>query len=321
MAAYRHKYLDKDTIAYFPHTVDVHSLVSIQWIEFLTHRNPHPVLHARNTPDRKEVKLHGRKVDGYCAATNTVYEFNGCFWHGCPKCYKGSNSRLEKQLAKENFLRSKGYNVVSIWECEFKPMQRSEEYKVFLAKHPQLNDKLPLDVRDAFYGGRTNACCLYYKFDALEKGNYDDFTSLYPDVNANGVYPVGHPEIILKPSLEKLQKGEYFGVAKATLLPPRGLFHPVLPMRINAKLMFPLCHPCAELNLAHCHHSDAERTLTGTWCTPEIDVALEHGYKAIRVFEVHHFNKRTTKGNGIMKEYIKAFLRGKQEASGWPEKT
>ena len=26
-------------------------------------------------------------VDGYHATTNTVYEFQGCFWHGCRKCY------------------------------------------------------------------------------------------------------------------------------------------------------------------------------------------------------------------------------------------
>ena len=25
-------------------------------------------------------------VDGYDAETNTVYEFQGCYWHGCPKC-------------------------------------------------------------------------------------------------------------------------------------------------------------------------------------------------------------------------------------------
>ena len=27
------------------------------------------------------------KVDAFCEQTNTVYEFQGCFWHGCPKCY------------------------------------------------------------------------------------------------------------------------------------------------------------------------------------------------------------------------------------------
>ena len=26
-------------------------------------------------------------VDGYCEKANTVYEFQGCFWHGCEKFY------------------------------------------------------------------------------------------------------------------------------------------------------------------------------------------------------------------------------------------
>ena len=26
-------------------------------------------------------------VDGFCKKTNTVYEFQGCFWHECQRCY------------------------------------------------------------------------------------------------------------------------------------------------------------------------------------------------------------------------------------------
>lgn len=26
-------------------------------------------------------------VDGYDALTNTVYEFEGCFYHACPACF------------------------------------------------------------------------------------------------------------------------------------------------------------------------------------------------------------------------------------------
>ena len=26
-------------------------------------------------------------VDGFHRETSTLYEFHGCFWHGCPKCY------------------------------------------------------------------------------------------------------------------------------------------------------------------------------------------------------------------------------------------
>ena len=44
---------------------------------------------------------------------------------------------------------------------------------------------------------------------------------------------------------------------------------------MNGKLMFPLCGECVEEQLDRtwhertnlCPHSDAERTLHGTWCT------------------------------------------------------
>ena len=33
-------------------------------------------------------KIHKYKVDGYDPETNTVYEFNGCYYHGCNICYQ-----------------------------------------------------------------------------------------------------------------------------------------------------------------------------------------------------------------------------------------
>ena len=318
MAAMRHKFLKDETIAYIPHSVDVHSLASIQWLEFLSSQCGYKILHARNTPNHSEIKIDGKKVDGFCRATSTVYEFNGCFYHGCVSCYPKKNALYQKQIDKENFLRSQGYRVISIWECEFRGVQHSHAYKAFLREHPHLQHHLPLNVREAFFGGRTNASRLYYKFDDGEKGEYVDFTSLYPYVNARAIYPLGHPQIILCPSLSKLRQGEYFGVAKCTLLPPRALFHPVLPSKINDKLMFPLCRTCAETNTARCSHTDEERAISGAWCTPEIDVALDHGYVLTDVFEVHHFDRKTKAGEGLMQEYVKEFLKGKQESSGWP---
>ncbi|CAL1264770.1 unnamed protein product, partial [Larinioides sclopetarius] len=51
---------------------------------------------------------------------------------------------------------------------------------------------------------------------------------------------------------------------KCKILPPRGLYLPVLPFRCNGKLMFPLCRTCAEtLNQSSCHHSDEERNIIG----------------------------------------------------------
>lgn len=68
------------------------------------------------------------------------------------------------------------------------------------------------------------------------------------------------------------------------VLPPRGLFHPVLPVRIGGKLLFPLCRLCAEnLQQTPCTHLDHERILQGTWVTEEVKKAVEKGYRIIKV--------------------------------------
>ena len=71
----------------------------------------------------------------------------------------------------------------------------------------------------------------------------------------------------------------------SSVLPPPGLYHPVLPYRTWEKLTFLLCRTCVENQLDRplhaktwqCPHIDQQRALTGTWCTPEPDKAVEQG--------------------------------------------
>jgi DNA mismatch endonuclease (patch repair protein) len=53
---------------------------------------------------------------------------DGCFWHGCPKCYRApkSNRRFWRQKISRNrkrdlevnrFLRLHGWKVLRFWEC------------------------------------------------------------------------------------------------------------------------------------------------------------------------------------------------------------
>ena len=98
----------------------------------------------------------------------------------------------------------------------------------------------PLNPRDAFYGGRTNATKLLYEFKEDECGRYVDFCSLYPSVQYYKNYPLGHPDKIFNPV--KYNK-DWYTLIKCKVLPPRGLHHPVLPYRVKCqqaeKLMFP----------------------------------------------------------------------------------
>ncbi|KAG8147230.1 putative DNA polymerase protein, partial [Naja naja] len=159
-------------------------------------------------------------------------------------------------------------------------LKNNEGLKRFLAgrKLPT-----PLNPRDAFFGGRTNATCLYYKPKQGEQILYYDFTSLYPFVNKNKAYPIGHPEIIYQNFGDIKQ---YFGFAKVKVYPPRGLYFPVLPHKSGEKLMFSLCATCTEKQqVTVCHHNDEERALTGMWCTVELSVAVEKGYRIAEIYE------------------------------------
>lgn len=69
------------------------------------------------------------KVDGFDPLTNTVYEFNGDFWHGNPDKYhpQGVNCINHKTFGKlynntinkEKILKEAGYQIISIWESDF----------------------------------------------------------------------------------------------------------------------------------------------------------------------------------------------------------
>ena len=145
--------------------------------------------------------------------------------------------------------------------------------------------------------------------------------SLYPWVNKNGKYPLGHPEIISQPGHIDLSR--YFSSVKCTVLPPNGLLHPVLPYCHTGKLTFPLCASCMTEEMSKpflertpvCTHTDSERQLVGTWCTPELLKAIEKGYTVVCVHEVWHF---LTTRRGLFKDYVNTWLKIKEEASGWP---
>ena len=58
----------------------------------------------------------------------------------------------------------------------------------------------PLERREAFFGGRTGAVALHAVAGEGEEIRYVDVTSLYPWVNKNCPYPIGHPKIITQPA-------------------------------------------------------------------------------------------------------------------------
>ena len=306
-----------------------YSKVALEWLTWCAQQQQ-SLQHARNAG---EYCIPGTNfhVDGFDASTNTIYEFHGCFWHGCPRCFpirheshlrhydRTMQDVYETTQQRIQQFRELGYHVVEMWECDWSRLKdTSLDIRTYLGT---LDFTEPLNPRDAFCGGRTNAVKLYHHVTPSQQIHYIDVTSLYPWVNKTCVYPKGHPRVIFNPGHTDISF--YFGLVQCKVLPPRHLYHPVLPYRHDSKLLFPLCAACVEQEMpkrpldrcAECVHTDEQRALTGTWCTPELSKAVDLGYDILYIYEVWHFDETC---EGLFKDYVNTWLKIKQEASGWP---
>ena len=70
-------------------------------------------------------------------------------------------------MRKVNYLKDHGFEVVQKWKCELKKdLEEDEEMKQFFDEYEIID---PLQPRDAFYGGRTNATKLFHQCQGNEK--------------------------------------------------------------------------------------------------------------------------------------------------------
>ena len=90
-----------------------------------------PVEHARRCRERR--LREGITVDGYSSPQNEenhrglVLQFHGCFWYGCPRCYRINRdatlitgdtmaSRFERTLAISKKIKDNSYELIEKWE-------------------------------------------------------------------------------------------------------------------------------------------------------------------------------------------------------------
>ena len=96
----------------------------------------------RHQANGREKRIGKLSVDGWCADTNTAYQFHGCFWHGCPKCHtdpdeinavngKTMGVLLTETKKHTQYLR-RHVKVVEMWECEWKEVRNESDVKTFL---------------------------------------------------------------------------------------------------------------------------------------------------------------------------------------------
>lgn len=96
-------------------------------------------------------------------------------------------------------------------------------------------------------------------------------------------------------------------------------------MKIGEKYLFTLCATCAKEQLERpwyqrtnmCQHKDELRTMTGTWCTPELHKTVEQGYRILKIRKVWHWPESQRK-TGLFAPYVNKFLKAKQESCCWP---
>ena len=263
-AIYRNECLPENTIGVVNETPsDNYSIKSMKWMKYLSQRHGINIQHACNGGEQTIRFNDGKflKVDGYCKEINTVFQFHGCYYHGCKDCYddymiNSKNHQYMSQLYQrtaqiDHIIRSAGFNLVTIWEHDF---ENNKEIKSIKLNEFDLVE--PVKLRDAFYGGRTEPFKLLKNFKKFnEVGKYIDVCSLYPAVMYYDEYPVGHPERIVKPNYFN---ENWFGLMHCKMLPPRGLYIPVLPFKQKTadshKLMFGLCRKCMEKCEVKCNH-------------------------------------------------------------------
>jgi hypothetical protein len=107
-----------------------YSYMCINWLDSIMESNDIYIQHALNGGEY-QIPETRYKADGYCAETNTIYEFHGDLFHGNPHlfdaqhCCHPFNDEItagelyNKTLTKEDKIRELGYNLVTIWEYDY----------------------------------------------------------------------------------------------------------------------------------------------------------------------------------------------------------
>ena len=106
------------------------SFVAIKWLEWEAKNRGIHIHHAR-CGHGGERKILGARVDGYHQESKTVFQFHGCLWHGCEKCYPEDRQKPVQQNTRQG-------KVISRLDTEKKPMNRKTAYELTLQRTQSL---------------------------------------------------------------------------------------------------------------------------------------------------------------------------------------
>ena len=143
------------------------------WLDYVSLTENITIWHQRN---HGEVKIGRYRVDGFQPGTKNVFEYDGCYVHGCPDCQLGPTAWREKKQTetreRREWLERNSYSVRVMKEHEFKRLIRTQP-----ALESFVSDRLP-----PFYRRHRGASRTETILDAVRKGPEHFFGFLEVDI-------------------------------------------------------------------------------------------------------------------------------------------
>jgi hypothetical protein len=106
-----------------------YSKEQIQWLKSLEPLYPN-IQYATKGGEHR-IGTTRKHADGYDPDTKTVFEFQGCYYHGCERCFperetmnnlvkKTFQQLFDRTREKERIARSLGYQYIELWQCDWR---------------------------------------------------------------------------------------------------------------------------------------------------------------------------------------------------------
>jgi hypothetical protein len=159
MSIYRNMFMPDKTIVGNSADKNV-SIISKEWLLYLNDENliPEQPICLTEVVEGKQIK-HTFTVDALNKKKKIIKEFNGCYWHGCPKCHPENKIKYEETQHRKKLLEKEGYRVDEMWECEWNKIKETLPNR---AELEQTAKDQHIDIRAALFGGRTEAFKSYH---------------------------------------------------------------------------------------------------------------------------------------------------------------
>ena len=104
---YRKIIMPENTIALLPafgyQKHDASSFKAFLWLKYMSVKNNIQIKHSRNGGEQR---IDNYKLDGWNDESHTAYEFHGCVFHGCPKCFNNTTfNALKNEPMNQTYLK------------------------------------------------------------------------------------------------------------------------------------------------------------------------------------------------------------------------